>query len=447
MLPAPEWLATALGRPSEPPAPSVPRTASSSSSTRYGTAVLDRLAAEVASAPEGTRNDTLNRAAHRAGGFVAGNEIDESAARDALLDAAIHAGLPAREAEKTIESGLGTGKATVRKAPEKPRALTPRAPHWQAELPEDGREPDPVAFAPLTLESFLERDLPRRTPIVAPFLFEKSLSMLYGRRGCGKTWFCQGIGLAAASGGVVFDARGRAPAWAAPRPRTVLHIDGEMPGPMLQERFALLVAGRRYAPAGRLRILAADLAEDPLPSIARPEGQGIVNAHLDGVDLVILDNISTLFRGLDENDAAAWDPVQEWLLSLRRRGIAVLLVHHGGKSGVQRGTSKREDVLDNVISLRLPDDILEEEGASVHVVFEKARGLVGPDVVPFAARLNVSPSGAIWTASPIVDPNDEEIMKFSRNGMSQRAIAEKVGMDQATVSRRLKRLAAAGGDA
>ncbi len=32
-----------------------------------------------------------------------------------------------------------------------------------------------------------------------------------------------------------------------------------------------------------------------------------------------------------------------WLLDLRRRKIAVVIVHHAGRSGEMRGTSKRED--------------------------------------------------------------------------------------------------------
>jgi putative DNA primase/helicase len=311
-----------------------------------------------------------------------------------------------------------------------------------------GRVTSPAAFRPCTAEDLLLRDFPPREVLLAPFIAKKTLTMMYARRGAGKTWVAEGIALAVASGGVVFDARSAAPAWSAPSPREVLLVDGEMPGSMIRDRLALLIAGRRYHPGGRLRVLAADLFDEPLPSISTPEGRAIVDAHLGEAQLVIFDNISTLFRGLDENDAGEWEPVQDYLLSLRRRGLAVLLVHHSGKAGAQRGTSKREDVLDFVVNLKLPDDHLEDEGARVHVVFEKTRGLAGRDVESFEAKLTVTKTAAVWEASPLTDPDDDVILKLHRAGKTQREIASKVGKDQASVSRRLRRLTGTpGGDA
>ena len=43
--------------------------------------------------------------------------------------------------------------------------------------------------------------------------------------------------------------------------------------------------------------------------------------------------------GLDNNTSA---PIQNWLLSLRSLNRSVLLIHHAGKGGQQRGTSRRE---------------------------------------------------------------------------------------------------------
>jgi RimJ/RimL family protein N-acetyltransferase len=66
--------------------------------------------------------------------------------------------------------------------------------------------------------------------------------------------------------------------------------------------------------------------------------------------------LSALCRVSEENEAGDWVPIQSWILSLRRRGITVLLLHHAGKSGAQRGTLRREDLLDVVIKLKHPAD-------------------------------------------------------------------------------------------
>ena len=54
------------------------------------------------------------------------------------------------------------------------------------------------------------------------------------------------------------------------------------------------------------------------------------------VRLVILDNLSALCGGA-ENDAESWQSMQDFILRLRRRGLAVLFAHHSGKGGLQRG--------------------------------------------------------------------------------------------------------------
>ena len=87
----------------------------------------------------------------------------------------------------------------------------------------------------------------------------------------------------------------------------------------------------------------------------------------------------------------------EWELSLRRQNKSVLLIHHAGKGGTQRGSSRKEDVLDTVMSLRRPPDYSPTQGARFEVHFEKARGFYGPDAEPFEAQL----IGREWQIGPI----------------------------------------------
>src|SRR4030095_8148098 len=50
-------------------------------------------------------------------------------------------------------------------------------------------------------------------------------------------------------------------------------------------------------------------------------------------------------------EADSWERMLPWLLDLRRRKIAVVIVHHAGRSGEMRGTSKSEDSVFWILAL------------------------------------------------------------------------------------------------
>jgi KaiC/GvpD/RAD55 family RecA-like ATPase len=231
-------------------------------------------------------------------------------------------------------------------------------------------------------DDFLAIHVPPRGMLLDPILPERSLAMLYAPRGVGKTLLALSIGLAVASGSSLLR-------WHAPRQRRVLYVDGEMPLVSLQERLRSISYGLGAdIPNDGFRVLAADNTENGL-SISSEEGQRAIDLLLTEVDLVIFDNLSTLCTNGSESASDAWVPMQNWLLKLRRQGIAVLFVHHAGTNGRQRGTSRREDALDTVIALRRPEDYSPEQGARFQVPFEKLRNRVDGDAaVPFEAKLD-----------------------------------------------------------
>jgi len=154
--------------------------------------------------------------------------------------------------------------------------------------------------------------------------------------GTGKTHVALGVAYAVATGSTFLK-------WRAPRARRVLVVDGEMPASELRERLQWINGGATPTPR-TLRILPVDMIERGIGTLACPEVQAELDPWLAGVELLVLDNLSSLTAALRENDADSWSPIQDWLLRLRRRGISVLIVHHAGKTGGQRGTSRREDV-------------------------------------------------------------------------------------------------------
>lgn len=71
-----------------------------------------------------------------------------------------------------------------------------------------------------------------------------------------------------------------------------------------------------------------------------------------GYKVVILDNLSSLACGIDENKGMDYEPLSHWLLELRRRKITVIVIHHAGRNGFMRGHSKREDACSWILELR-----------------------------------------------------------------------------------------------
>jgi putative DNA primase/helicase len=290
------------------------------------------------------------------------------------------------------------------------------------------------------ISDFLNLEIPAREMLLAPILPERSLAMLYAPRGLGKSWLALSIGLAVASGAPLLR-------WSAPRQRNVLYVDGEMPLVSLQERLkAISVPFGTHIPNDGFRILAADQIDDGI-NLSGEDGQRSLEPLLKNVDLLILDNLSTLCTATSESASDAWVPIQNWLLRLRRRGIAVLLVHHAGTNGRQRGTSRREDALDTVIALGRPDDYSPEQGARFEIHFEKLRNRVdGNGAVPFEARvesLNMDGQGSIrWSASELKHPLLMQAAELFGEGMTVREVASALRISKSEAGRlRLRALA------
>lgn len=276
---------------------------------------------------------------------------------------------------------------------------------------------------------FVDMPIKPRPFVLQPVLRSGSLAMLAAFRGVGKTQVAIGIAHAVATGTSFLH-------WRAPTPRPVLHVDGEMPGADLQERLKM------YPPAnpGMLRVIPMDIQEPGVGlNLADLESQERIERLLGHSELLILDNRSTLVSGGRENEAESWDRMQAWLLKLRRKGIAVLLVEHEGRAGNPRGTSKREDVLDTLVQLKRPSDYRVSDGARFEIHFGKARGIFGKDAEPFEAVLKVSDGTAIWTTKPVsvVDLRNR-VAELKGTGQSLREIAMTLGTSKSTVQRLLQ---------
>lgn len=292
------------------------------------------------------------------------------------------------------------------------------------------------------LHDFIAMELPPRDTMMAPWLMTQSLNMIYGWRGVGKTYVSLNVCYAVACGGNFLN-------WKAEKPRRVLLVDGEMPAPALQERLAGIIASSGIEPEqGFLSIVTPDLQNGAMPDLSTREGQQTISAVAERVkaELIVLDNISCLVRGGGrENDAESWLSVSEWALLQRQAGRSILFIHHAGKGGQQRGTSKREDLLDAVIALRRPPDYDPADGARFEIHYEKARHLSGTDVDPIEAKLTVDEDGqSMWAWRSVSESTYDRVISLANDGLTQAEIAEELGINKSNISRAWRKAEAAG---
>ena len=286
----------------------------------------------------------------------------------------------------------------------------------------------------LSLRDLLTIEVQPKLWLLDGLIRQRELVQVYGARGLGKTWLSLSLAYAIATGG-------QALKWRAPEARTVLYVDGEMDIDDLQARAKRLMISdpRTGVHLETLFFLSSHHVEGGIGDMADERVRDRIDATADkvGAEIIFIDNLSCLFSTKDENAAAEFNIFNNWLLAHRRAGRSVLFVHHAGKSGQQRGTSRREDSLDLVLALKATDEDEDEPrtGCRFNLVFEKARSLTGEQT----AAVRVLREGDTWNYEPAKTHRNREIVSMAAGGMTQRQIADAVGCKQCTVSKILSK--------
>lgn len=287
-----------------------------------------------------------------------------------------------------------------------------------------------------------EMDIPERDCLIEPFIMVPSLNMLYAKRGLGKTWVSFQAAISIATGRNLF-------AYKTKRKGRVLLVDGEMVLADIKERFLSLDGGISEAidvmPAESMYLehISINLHEKNdrerlLLALQQLEKQG------KKYDCLIFDNLSSLLSGADENDNTEQEAFLQFLISLRHAGYVVILIHHAGKSGDQRGASRREDMMDTVIKLDDPAPGAERHpGAHFVLKFTKTRGRA-PVPAELDVRLVTGPNGKLTWAfsenSKSGRPDDALKAIYDNGPSSQNELAEIMKCTKSNVSQLLKRL-------
>lgn len=209
-------------------------------------------------------------------------------------------------------------------------------------------------------------DLPEQGFMLEPWLLESSLNLISAEAGTGKTFFAMEVAAACVDGRTAMKGR-----WESPKRFNVLILDGEMLPSELRKRARLLDL------SGRCKLISKALFEKANPQRSLNLADKVIRDWLlnyvqeHRISLVVVDNIYSLFTGLDSNSDKEWQPMNEWLLKLKAVGVAVLIIHHTNKKGDQLGTSSRVFNLDT--HLRLKKVNLKTGNAAFVIDVQKSR--------------------------------------------------------------------------
>ena len=286
----------------------------------------------------------------------------------------------------------------------------------------------------LPADEFYKIDVPEKQELLFPWLKEDSINLISGWRGCGKTWLALAI-LDAVSRNSNFGP------WECKKSVPCLFLDGEMTIRDDRDRIEnLKLYSDRENPLLFYSDAYANLMGLHRASLVdidwRKDMEEILISR--DVKLWVVDNISSLTPGLDENAKQDWDIINQWLLKLRFCGISTILLHHVSKDGRQRGTSAREDNLDTSIMLKAPHGYVPEDGARFILQFGKNRvdtqnlNLLSDQEFKLTLDEN---KNHIWTYGNIKAKTKDEILILLDQGLSQAEIENTYGIDKGYIRR------------
>jgi putative DNA primase/helicase len=283
-----------------------------------------------------------------------------------------------------------------------------------------------------------KEDITPPETIISPWLTDGSLNEIYAPRGVGKTFLGLIISIVVTREKYWNLEIGP---WKVDRPSGVLYVDGEMGIYNIKDRVNRLTlplkrSGNTENKDHPLTIFPSNyfgLHYREYVNINQKKWRDVIYRYLQEkgkYQLLVLDNLSSLTSDLDENSTKDWGPINQWLLSMRSLGVAVIFVHHAGKNKEQRGASAREDNLDCVIKLtNAPGK--EENQAHFNITFKKSRN-VGPgaDLKSFTLKVEDCPfgPGSVWTTEKMKSTKVDKIKAMLLGGdLTQKEIAQRVG--------------------
>jgi hypothetical protein len=279
---------------------------------------------------------------------------------------------------------------------------------------------------------FFSMKIPERPRLVGDWFRDSDLGYIFAPRGIGKTWYAHAL-IASLTTGRDFGP------WKVPSRVPVALLDGEMPPDAVQERLKSLGADPTLLVVLSHQFLF-DEAERSF-QLGDPEQRHalLVYCRHMGIRVLVIDNLSSL-SNVPENDNDAWTDLGEWLLDFQRSRIAVVVVHHAGKNGTMRGSSRREDRASFTVSLAdSRERTATKSGARFVASFTKHRyAMAQPETMDWHFSKGEDGSTKIEIEAADTDALVYQAIREGNDSCS--FIAEELNVAKGTVSKAAKRL-------
>ena len=288
--------------------------------------------------------------------------------------------------------------------------------------------------------SLLTMTLPALEYAIEPLLSTGGTGEIYGWRGSGKSLIATEIAVQIASGAPVLFPHPRAGGnWPVSRRHRVLYVYGEMHQQTIQLRAQQIARGHGLASTPEdewLGVMCKDFQKVWRPNVATARNRKIIEERIaaGGYELLILDNISTLWPASQEGESDRSAILTDWFMDLNQRGVSVIYLHHAGKSGQQRGSSEKEDMVDFVLRLKRPENHRHDPNLCAEILIEKLRGECKQPrwMSPFEIYLQTVDDTATWTIRPARDAQIESAFAMFNDGMKPSDVFPELGIGRST---------------
>lgn len=234
--------------------------------------------------------------------------------------------------------------------------------------------------------------------------------------------------------------------WRTEHPCRVLYIDGEMHEQDVRDRIVMLRDSGAVT-LGDPSLLDGNLifvnrqgqeAGKTFYDLTTDEGREAIlrAAKQMEIDVLILDNFTTLSERLeDENAATSFKKIQGFLLTTKQLELTTLLIHHARKDGnALRGSASIEVTFEVVLELKKPS-IPRMGAASFIPTFGKFRQKTSEALLP--RQWTLTDTG--WEIDEDPSLGDNAVVQCIRSMkcVNQQEVADRLGLSKGTISKQL----------